>query len=234
MRLRSIFGVVLAAVSLASIVQSFREYGLWERGSHQYEELSILERPFRFAGDSFTIADTHPYSPPGEGAYTSEAAVPGTIQILKNQSPLGPPSLAEVRPGRNDLGRYHLWFDAWVFRDRQSGDSALWMARRIEADGSGPRYEVITVTDDGIVTRRLLWTHQLGRSYPVFRSTQFLRGSSFFVVPLSALDFFIFPLFLFIFPIGTLIIGLLLSRGGKRRHSARAGEPVIGADTGSD
>ncbi len=230
MRMRWIFGVMLVAVSVASIIQSFREYRLWERGNQRYDERSLLERPFRFAGRSFTIADGHPFSPPGDGEYTAEAAVSGTVQILRNQSPLGPPSRAEVRPARNDLGRYHLWFDAWVFRDKQSGDSALWMARRIEAEGSRPRYEVITITDDGIETRRLLRKHQLGRSYPVFRSTQFLRGSSFFIVPLSVLDFFIFPAFLFIFPIGTLIIGLLLIRGGKKRYSARAGEPVVAAD----
>jgi hypothetical protein len=216
MRLRWIIGGILAAVSVASIIQSFREYLLWERGSRRYDERPLLERPFRFAGQSFTVADSHPYTPAGEGEYTSEAAVWGTIQVFRDQSPLDSRSRAEVRPGRKDLGRYHLWFDASVFRDKQSGDSALWMARRIEAEGSRPLYEVITIAADGGEIRRLLRTHQLGRSYPIFRSTQFLRGSTFFVVPLSVLDFFIFPPFLLIFPVGTLITGLLLVRSGKR------------------
>ncbi len=230
MKLRQVIGSILIWVSCISIIQSFREYLLSESGDRRYEERSLLERPFRFAGESFTVVDEHPYNPPGEGEYTSEAEVPGTIQVLRNGSPMGAPSRARIRPGRNDLGRYHLWFDAWVFRDRQSGDSALWMARRIQREESRPLFEVTTITEHGTRTRRLLRNHQLAESYPVFRSTQFLRGSSFHVVPLSVLDLFIAPPLLLVFPLGTLAVGLVLVRSRKNRHPGRAAEPAAGAD----
>lgn len=221
---RRAFGFLLIALSIASVVQSVREVVLWEGGQSRYDERFITQRRFRFAGQSFEVVDEHPYAP-----RSGEAEVPGTIRLLANGSMIGAPSRAEVRPGHDDLGRYHLWFDARIFRDRRSGDSTLWMARRIGADGSSPRFEVTTIRADGARTRRLFRTHQLGRSYPLFRTTQFLRGSSFWVVPLSVLDFGIFPPFLLVFPIGTLVFGIILLRRRRVRtiEPAKSGEMML-------
>lgn len=211
MKLRRVLGSILIVISGVSIVQSTREYLLWESGDG-VEQRDIRDRAFRFAGRSFTVEDEHPYIPRRQGEYNSEAAVPGTIRLTSGGSVLGAPSRAEVRPGRNDLGRYHTWFDAAVFRDTRSGDSVLWMARRIQPEGSRPVFEVVTVSADGTQNTRVLRAYQLGQSYPLFRSTQFLRGSTFFVVPLSVLEFFVFPPLLLLFPFGALALGIVLAR----------------------
>ncbi len=221
--MRTAAGILLVAVSLASIVQSVREISLFEAGHRRYEEQSLLERPFKFAGHSFTLEDDHTYIPRESGGYTSEAGYPGTIRVLMNGAPLTTPAHAIVRPRRDDLGRYHLWFDAWVFRDRYTGERALWMTQRIQENGARfPEFEVIIVGEDGAIqTQRLRW-YQLGRNYLVFRSTQFISDGSFFRMPLSMTEAAIFPPFLLLFPLGTLTLGLLL----LRRDAARGTSPL--------
>jgi hypothetical protein len=195
-----------------------REYLLWESGAQQYREDSYLERPFTFAGQPIDIRDDQPTD-----SVTSEREYEGVIQILIDGQPLGPPARALVRRGRTDLGRYHLWFSAWTFTDRATGRTTLWLARRHQPDSTeGPRFEVTTVAEDGTRETRLLRQWQLGTSYPLFRSTQFVRDGSFFAIPLSMLEAFIFPPILLMFPIGTLIVGVVLVRRGTRTHLVRA------------
>lgn len=221
--MRTAVGILLVVVSLASIVQSIREIVLFEAGYRRYEEQSLLERPFVFAGRSFTLEDDHPYIPREPGGYTSEAGYPGTIRVLMDGVPLTAPAHAIVRPGRDDLGRYHLWFDAWVFRDRHTGDRTLWMAQRIQENGAHlPEFEVITMNEAGALERQRLRWYQLGRDYLVFRATQFVSDGSFFRMPLSMTEAVIFPPFLLVFPFGTLALGLLLLRMERRRSQVTA------------
>lgn len=82
-----------------------------------------------------------------------------------------------------------------------------------------PWFEVNTFDKDGRRETRMLRTWQLGSSYPLFRSTQFVRHGASSAFPLSMLDALMFPPILCVVPIGTLIIGYRLVR---RRTPARA------------
>ena len=80
--------------------------------------------------------------------------------------------------------------------------------------GSSPRFEVITVEENGTTRVERLRAWQLSRSFPLFRATQFVRSGSS-AMPLSVLDGLVFPPLLLAFPFGTLILGLvMLLRGG--------------------
>ncbi|CAN5673055.1 hypothetical protein BH23GEM6_BH23GEM6_10220 [soil metagenome] len=221
--MRTAVGIFLVTVSLVSIIQSIREVVLLVRGYERYEEDSLLERPFAFGDRSFTLEDDHPYIPREPDGHTSEAGFPGTIRVMMDGAPLTERAHAIVRPGRNDLGRYHLWFDAWVFLDRHTGERKLWMAQRIQENGARfPEFEVITVSQNGALERQRLGWYQLGRNYPLFRATQFISDGSFFRMPLSMAEAVVFPVFVLVFPLGTLALGLLLLRGQSRRVQGAA------------
>jgi hypothetical protein len=208
---------LLIALSVAVIVQSGREYLLWERGAREYEERFVSELPFAFAGHTFSVADDQPTD-----SVSSQEGSPGTIRVLMDGVPLGSPSRAVVRRGLTDIGRYHLWFDAWQFRERQSGRSTLWLSRRLQPDpGAGPTFEVITIQENGKRSARVLRGWQLGRDYPLFRSTQFIRDGNSTAFPLSMLDALAAPPLLLVCPVGTLILGLYLAWRMRRRATSR-------------
>jgi hypothetical protein len=185
---------------------------LWKHGEATYSEDSYLELPFSFGNHIFSVADDQPV----DTAY-SEQAFEGTAYLTMDGRPLTEPARALVRRGRADLGRYHLWIDAWRFVDA-SGDSTLWFARRLQpAERATPQYEVLTLAVGHTVERRVYAGWQLGRNYPLFRSTQFLRTGILEGVPLSLLDALYFWPILLIFPFGTLVLGCFLLRPGHRR-----------------
>ncbi len=210
--------MLLVGLSVLAIVQSAREYLLWERGASTFQEQGFDTQPIEFNGHRVTVSDDQPTD-----SVHSETEYEGAIQLTMDGSPLGQPSRAGVRRGRSrpgDLGRYHGWFDAWQFRDRASGALTLWLVRRIQAtDRARPQFEIITIDDDGHRQVRLLRGYQLGVSYPLFRSTQFVRDASpLSGVPLSVLDFVIAPVFLLIFPFGSLVLGgWMIVRSERKR-----------------
>ena len=194
-------------------IQSFREYLLWERGLAAYSESSYLELPFAFENHQFAISDNQPI----DTAY-SEQAFEGAAYITMDGKALTEPARALVRRGRADLGRYHLWIDAWRFVDT-AGDSTLWLARRLQSSpGSTVRYEVLTLGAGHPVDRHVYQGWQLGRSYPLFRSTQFLRTGILDGVPLSMLDALYFWPILLVFPFGSLVLGCMLLRPRRSRR----------------
>ena len=202
-------GWVLVSVSFLAVAQTVREVALWELGSRKYAEESSQERTFRFAGHTFTVADDQP----ADGTH-SQTEYDGTIQPLMDGRPLGPPSRARIRRGLEDLGRYHLWYDAWLFADRARGDTSLWLARRLqETDQSVPRFELTVVDAVGRADRRVLSRWALDRDYRVFRGTQFVREGGWTVMPLSLTGVAGFvPPFLVLFPIGSFLVGMRLLR----------------------
>ena len=117
-------GGLLIAISLAAVVQSVREYALWQAGAN-YAEESFLPLPIVFGGHTFTIRDDQPYDSGG-----SEQEYEGSVQWIRDGVPFESASRARVRRGRNDIGRYHLWLDAWKIRERATGQKTLWLARR--------------------------------------------------------------------------------------------------------
>jgi hypothetical protein len=212
LRLGVLVGWLLIGVSVVSVVQTFRESALWQQGNRSYSEQSPRERPFAFGGHSFTVVDDQ-----ATDAAHSETEYDGKIQPLIDGRALGPPSYARVRRGRDDLGRYHGWFDAWLFRDRIDGRQTLWLARRLQATATeSPRFEVITVGEHQTPQRRVLGAWRLGGDYRLYRATQFVREGTWSTMPFALGDTIgIFPLALLVFPVGTFVLGIVLVRRGE-------------------
>jgi hypothetical protein len=199
-------------VSLLSVIQTGREIALWEFGRRAYDEQYPQDRTFSFAGHTFSVTDDQPVD-----SEHSQTAHEGTIQLLLDGHPLGPLSRARVRRGLQDLGRYHLWLSARIFRDRVTGEKSLWLARRLQpTEGDSPEFEVTEVTHAGGHETRIFSAYQLGAEYRRFRATQIVRDGLWTVFPLSLSEVAGFaPVFLLLFPFGTLVVGLLLVRSRR-------------------
>jgi hypothetical protein len=210
---RRIAGVSLIVFSLLAVLQTAREIALWTYGEHRFDGRSLQEQPIEFGGHRISVTDDQ-----STDSMPSETETRGTIQPTIDGVPLGAASIAGVRRGRRDrrdLGRYHGWYDAWVFRDRRSADSVLYLARRLQPRSSeSPRFELTTVdasTRD--VKQRIVTGSQLAWSFPAYRSTQFIRDGTWTVLPLALGDLLgFFPLALLVFPVGTAVVGYLLAR----------------------
>jgi hypothetical protein len=209
-----VLGWALIALSLLAVAQSVREITLWEYGRRKYSEDSPLGRAISFAGHTFSVADDQP----DDGTH-SQTEYDGTIQPVMDGKPLGPPSHARVRRGLDDLGRYHTWYDAWLFTDRTTADTTLWLARRLQAtEQSVPRFELTVVDGSGQVRRRVLSRWALDLDYRVFRGTQFVREDLWTVMPLSLVSLLGYvPPLLALFPIGSFLLGVRLLRRSRRK-----------------
>ena len=215
-RSRSVLGWLFIGLSVICVIQSAREWRAWTPDPQLAERDLPLALPIRFAGHRIDVADDQPTD-----SLSSERAVEGRIQLYLDGQPLGGPSRALVRPGRRDLGRYHMWLQATPFHDRTSGEDVLFLARRIQpSDAGGARFEVNRLDESGAVTTEMLRGWSLGSRYAVWRATQFLRANEWEAFPLSMLDAVAFPLFLLIYPMGTLFLGIVLVRSGRRRRLA--------------
>lgn len=211
-------GDALVGLSLFAVAQTVRELALWELGGRPFAEESVEEPAIEFAGHVFTVADDQPVD------HTSgQSEYEGKIQPLMDSHPMSAASRARVRRGPEDLGRYHLWYSAWLFRERASGRTTLWLARRLQpSNADWPRFEVTVVQPDGSVRTRVLRGAQLAGEYRLYRATQFVRQGTWSVLPLALGDVIgLFPLFLAIFPIGTFALGVWLIR--RRNHLERYG-----------
>ncbi len=221
-------GALLVLLSVAAVVQSAREFILWGIGELGYEEDSFHALPITFAGHTFDVRDDQPR----DTAYSEEES-DGSVHWVRDGQPLGPPSYARVRRGRDDTARYHLWLGASTFRERASGNTSLWLTRRLQSnDGGRPMFEVITVEHDGGTRIQYLHSWQLGRSFQLFRSTQFVRSGQATTFPAAMVEGFAlsaFPLsmlegiaiwpILLVYPIGSFLVGLhLLRRHHRKPH----------------
>jgi hypothetical protein len=122
-----------------------------------------------------------------------------------------------VRPGLNDMGRYHLWIDAWTFTDRRSGDTALFLGRRLEPAAKGNSYEIIRIGADGTYTVRHLSRSQRAESYPIFRTVQFLSDHSESVYNFSLTNVWPSIVVPILYPWISSLIGMVLLMVGIRR-----------------
>jgi hypothetical protein len=199
---RRIVGSSLVLLSVLSLLQSWREYRLWRESMSVYVETNLEERSFKFGRHIVLLSDDQP-----NDTFHSEHEWPGTLRMQVDGQPIGRPSFAGIRRSRTDRGRYHSWMDAWTFRHVDTGRLTLWLTRRIQPPGTWlPRFEVTVLDTSGTAQTRTYRAYQLGTSFPLYRSTQFLRwGESAF--PLSTLDWVVFPLALLVFPFGTLFVG---------------------------
>jgi hypothetical protein len=212
---RSVVGWGLILFSLISVIQTARAIWLWESASRCCTERSVQSAPITFAGSTIEVSDNLPRTATG-----SQSASQGEIQLRIDGQPVGVPSRAAVRSGLTDLGRYHGWLDAWVFTDRGS-DSSLWITRRLQPAANDPvRFELVIVRSNGAVERRTVHGWQLAFDFPSFRSTQFIR-SEWEVLPLDVSEVAgFFPIFLLLFPLGTLVAGIVLLVRSRLRAPA--------------
>ena len=213
-RIAAAIGFALVALSATSVIQSVREWRMWRAGEARFSEETFgTDTLVVFAGATIRIVDDQPLE-----SAASEVAYEGRLQFKVDEDSLGPSSRAMIRRGRRDIGRYHLWADVWRFTDRASGDSSVWLVRRLqERDERRPRFEVIAIASGKVRRSEILRTWQLGRSYRHFRATQFVREGTSAAFPLSVLEAFYFPLVLLVFPVGSFILGTWLWRVGRRR-----------------
>lgn len=199
---RRIVGWSLVLLSVLSVLQSWREYRLLRESMSVYVETNLEERTFSFGRHTVVLSDDQP-----NDTLRSEHEWPGTLRIQIDGQPIGSPSFAGIRRSRTDRGRYHSWLDAWTFREVDTGRLNLWLTRRLQPPGTRlPRFEVTVLDTTGTPQTRTYRAYQLGTSFPLYRSTEFLRwGESVF--PLSMLEWIAFPIGLLVFPFGTFLVG---------------------------
>ena len=215
-RISKVFGGALVGLSLMAVCQTVREIALWDSGQRRYTERLVAERDLVFGKHRVSVTDSLPTD-----SLHSQDAVPGSLRLTVDGVEIGKPTHAAIRRSLSDNGRYHLWFSAWVFRERERGDSSLWLARRIQPDAdTGFRFEVTVLGADGTVRTRWLRAWQLGWEYRMFRSTQYLREGTWTTMPLTLSGLLgFFPLALLVFPIGTFVAGTILWRRGRSAGS---------------
>lgn len=204
-------------LSLIAFIQTARAIGLWEVAGHRYAEHSVQDLPITFAVETIEISDNL-----ARAASGSQDESEGELQIRLSGRPQGVPTRAAVRMGLTDIGRYHGWLDAWVFVRRSDNDSSLWVTRRLQTAAADPaRFELLIVHSNGAAETRTVRGWQLGFDYPSYRSTQFVRSSEWEVLPLDVSEVAgFFPILLLIFPVGTLVVGIVLLRKARIRAPA--------------
>jgi hypothetical protein len=219
------WGLLVTAISAFPIIQELREDAFWRAGQARFQEEQLLDQPLRFAGHTITIEDPLP-----RGGPPSEKAERGEVRVLLDGHEVLPAQPVMVRPGQRDLGRYHLWIDAWIFTDRRTGTSFLQVGRRRSGvAGAGRAYDFLRVDANGSHAVRRLSHAQRAESFPTWRTIQFLNDGTdsvyFFSLTNTWPTVFV-PLF---YPQTTLVIGIaLLVIGWRERGRAATGEPGTG------
>lgn len=224
MRSLARWGLLIAAVSAFPIVQGVREDAFWRAGDERFQEEALLELPLRFAGHTITIEDPLP-----RGGPPSEAEERSFARILLDGQEILPAKPAMVRPGRSDLGRYHLWIDAWIFTDRRTGSRSLYLGRRLSVNAGVRPYDLLRVSADGSYALRRLSFADRAESYPIWRTIQFLNDGTETVYPFSVRNIWPTLLVPVFYPNTTLVLGVVmlgvgLWLGRRPRTDARAAD----------
>lgn len=204
-------GVFLVAISVLSIAQTLREVVLFESGESKYPEGPALRLPIHFGGHVVAVADDQPHMPGDTNTYYK--ATQGRIQVFIDSHPHGEPSTARIRVTLDGLGRYFGWVDALQFKKSNDSDASVWFSRRIQKTASAPPiYEITTIDGNGAIATDTFPAWRLGTDYHRFRATQFMQTGTH-VMPLSMADVLgVMPIFVLVFPLGTLLLGVLLLR----------------------
>jgi len=214
-------GLLLVTVSVVPVIQMTREVLFWERGGRRYDERVITALPIRFGGHTLAIADSLPHSDYSEDAHR------GTAQILLDGKPLGEPQRAMIRPGRRDIGRYHGWIAASIFRDLRSGHETLWAGRRVESPGlQDQTFEIVRIDKSGAVSSSRVQYEQRADSYPQFRTIQSLSDSLPTVYAFSMANGWPSLLVPILYPWAIFVLGLILLRAGWRESQRKPGTIV--------
>lgn len=213
------WGWVLLFLSVIPIVQSVRELGFWRNGMARFEEQPAYELPIRFAGHVIMVEDTLAHTDT-----RSQDEVPGTARVLIDGREVLPALPARIRPGLNTIGRYVFWVDANVITDKRTGERAFYLARRRKASLFGGRsYDLLRMSADGSYTLRRLSSSQRAESYPVWRTVQFLHDIAEPAYDFSVLAIWPSIIVPGIYPLATLVLGIVLVVLGRWR-ARRAAE----------
>ena len=207
-----VWGAILMAFSLFAVADTLRAVALSERGWSQYDNHMLSGRQFAFAGHRIALEDDQPTD-----SVSRERETPGMLSVMIDDRIQGTSSQVGVRRGRPDAGRYHSWFDATVFTSRATGDSSLWLARKVRRGKSDTRYEVTELDSDGSIRTRMLSGWQLGLDYRTYAATGLLTWDTLWPIPLDLSGFIFFPPALLVYPVGTLVAGVVLWRRGRLR-----------------
>ncbi len=206
---------MLVATSALAILQSFRESRLFDRGFAEYKEDFAFDLPLSFKDHTITLTDSLPTD-----TSLGQAERNGSVTIAIDGHPISS-EYASIRPGQESMGRYHLWIEAVTFYDRANGQSVFLLAQRLQPNGHGrARVRVVTIPESGAMTLDTLPRYAFFPTYPRFRASQFVRDGAYSPFPFSVLDGFLFPLVFVVFPLGSLVVGVVLLRRAKAGSSA--------------
>ena len=208
MQRSAVLGLVFLALSIPPLIQTARANTFWHRGQEDYTEQPLVHLPLAFAGHTLRIEDSMI-----ELTNSSGTAQLGTVQVFLDDTRLFPPSLAEVRPGisKSDFGRYHLWMDAWVFVDRNSRDSVLMFGQRTGApDQAATGYNIVTIRSDGRTQVEPIAPSNRARSFPVYRTIQFLNDEAPSVYPFDLTQVWPNIVVPILYPVVTGLLGFTL------------------------
>lgn len=136
---------LLFALSVVPVVQQLRSAVFLIDGRARYEARYVDSLPIRFAGQTVSIADDQAYTRDG-----SQRAVRGIASILVNGRPVTSSADARIRPGLENMGRYHRWISAGAFTDRLTGKRFLLVSRQ-RGHPSAPRIDLLRIDGSGHV-----------------------------------------------------------------------------------
>ena len=200
------------AISLLAVLDTARAWLLSIRGWRVYSVNDVSGRRFAFSGHQVVLEDDQPTDTLSR---EHERETPGMLSIMIDGRAVGVPSRVGVRRARPNDGRYHSWFDARIFTSRASGDSSLWLARKIPLGRGSANYELTELDSDGSIHTRMLSGWQLGLDFRASEVTGLLTWDSWWPFPLDVIGFVFFPLLFVIYPIGTFVAGSVLWGPGR-------------------
>lgn len=169
--------LVLLGVSALSVTQQLREASFDAKGREAFESEPTLSLLVEFAGKRVHIVDALPHSK--DGSQRSQSA---EVSVLVNDTVVLAPVTAEVRAGRDDLGRHHRWITVQRFTEKATNRSFL-LIGRLRAPGSRMEVDLVSIQSDGTRAIRSISSDDRGESYPVHRVLAALGDESLTVYP---------------------------------------------------
>ena len=175
--------LLLLGVSAVSVTQQVRETFFYSNGREAFESEPLLSLPAAFVGQSVRIVDALPHLKDWpENRQSAEASV------LVNDTVVLAPGMAEVRAGRDDLGRYHRWITVQRFTEKTTNRSFL-LIGRLRSPASRLEVDLVSIQSDGTRSMRSISSDDRGESYPVHRVLAALGDESLAVYPFQFWSF---------------------------------------------
>ena len=205
-------GIALIVGGGIPTVQQFREYLFTSNGMKAVSEHSFVSLPIRFGNHTITIADSLP-----QLDHTSHTQVEATVTIQIDGRALLPPTLAMVRPGGVEFGRYHGWINTQRFTDMATGRSCMLVATRPSGPPRGlTEFAMARIDERGTISTFTANEFSRRQSYPVSRVTDILNWDGAPLFPWSdwpwpiVVDFFPINLLQALAPFAAMLLGSAL------------------------